>query len=185
MRRWLIAVSLLLVAAACGGSLTLTEYAEQVESLVVALNAEMESLDTERDSRGPSVEGEIDYWESRVAARQRFRDGISALDPPAEVADLHNTAVDVMVRLTAAEEAVAAQAQNLQDLTGIAVLWASAEVAVWKAVDEESQTICLVAQRELDRTAERAELEGVAWIPPEMKETVRVAFGCPEAHGGG
>lgn len=172
----MVVVALLL--SACSGAMTLTEYADEVEELVVALNAEVEALDAARAAQGPGVEGEIAYWESRLSARKRFLAGLESLHPPSALSDLHDHAVDIMRRYTVAEEAVAIEAAEIEDLPGIAALWAGPEVAAWRVVDEESQVICRAAQRAVDETEARAELEGLPWIPGEMKETVQVAFGC-------
>lgn len=184
MRSALSAACLLLVITACGGSLSLAEYGEQVETLVAELNGEVDALDAQREARDPSVEGEIEYWESRAAARKQFQDGLDALDPPNDLAEMHDLALDIMRRYTAAEEAVAAKARDLEDLAGIAALWASAEITAWAAVDEESRVICLIAQQELDETEQRAEFDDLPWIPGEMKETVQVAFGCTKEQRG-
>ena len=180
MRRGLAAAGVMLIASACGGSMSLTEYAEEVETLVTELGTQVAALDAEREARGPSVEGEVEYWGSRAAARKQFHDGLNELEPPSELADMHELAVDIMLRFTVAEEALAAKARDLEDLAGIASLWASAEIRAWQAVDEESRVICVVAQRELDETEQRSDLEDLPWIPGEMKETVQVAFGCTQ-----
>jgi hypothetical protein len=184
MPRPLPGILLLLLVTACGGNPTLADYAEEIETLVIELNREVDALDAQREARGPSVEGEVEYWESRTTARRQFYDGLDALDPPGDLAEMHDLALDIMRRYTAAEEALAAKARELEDLAGIAALWASAEMTRWEAVDEESRVICLIAQQEFDETQQRAELGDLPWIPGDMKETVRVAFGCTaEARG--
>jgi hypothetical protein len=49
-----------------------------------------------------------------------------------------------------------------------------------KAHDEEVTQICVVAQGAFDETVDREAVAEVPWMPPEMKEVVRVAFGCSD-----
>ena len=46
--------------------------------------------------------------------------------------------------------------------------------------DEEVTQICVVAQGAFDETVDREAVVDVPWMPPEMKEVVRVAFRCPD-----
>lgn len=185
MRGASAAICLTLILVACGGGLTLTEYAEQVEALAAEAGTGLDTLDAQRDARGPSVEGEIVYWDSRVSVRNEFLEGFSALDPPDEVADLHELALGIFGRLTAAEDAVATRAATLDTVADIDALWASAEIKAWQAVDEEGVVICQVAQGEFDETDQRVDLQDVPWIPSEMKEIVGIAFGCTKEQRGG
>jgi hypothetical protein len=47
------------------------------------------------------------------------------------------------------------------------------------AVLEEVFAFCRASQAEFDATEVREALEDAAWVPSEMKEVVKVAFGCP------
>ena len=47
------------------------------------------------------------------------------------------------------------------------------------AVLEEVFAFCRASQAEFDATEDREALEDAAWVPSEMKEVVKVAFGCP------
>ena len=48
-----------------------------------------------------------------------------------------------------------------------------------EAVLEDVYAFCRASQAEFDATGEREPLADVPWVPPEMKEIVSVAFGCP------
>lgn len=174
----LLCLAVVLVVAGCGGRLGLSEYAGRVEALVVELDATIVALDAEREARGPNVAGEIAYWEARAAARRQFAEGLDALDPPEALEEMHTVAVEIMERYADAEDAVVASAGELVDVAGIDDLWGSAVMDAWRQVDEESRVLCLAAQARFDESRERAELDGVPWVPREMKEAVGVAFGC-------
>jgi len=47
------------------------------------------------------------------------------------------------------------------------------------AVLEEVFAFCRTSQAEFDAAEDREALEDAAWVPSEMKEVVKVAFGCP------
>jgi len=178
MRRLSLLISVLLVAsAACSGGPSLPEYAEEVEALVSTMNAQLDELDAD-------VEGKQDlpavrlYARERVDARTDFLDGMRALEPPDEVADLHTVALGIMERLVEAETALADRVMTLESTDGIDSIWDTPEGIAARTADEDAVALCLAAQSEFDETADRSELKDVPWIPSEMKAVVVVAFGC-------
>ena len=44
---------------------------------------------------------------------------------------------------------------------------------------EDTYILCRATQAEFDATQDREGFGSVPWIPPEMKEVIQVAFGCP------
>jgi hypothetical protein len=169
-----------LLLAACGGEPSMTEYAGEVEALIATMNAGLDRLDAE-------VEGTQDldeikrYATERVQIRNDFLDGMRALEPPDDADDLHDAALAIMGRLTDAETVLAERVLSLETAEGIDVIWETPEGLAARAADSEAIALCVAAQDEFDQTEERAELESVPWIPQEMKEVVRVAFGCVAA----
>ena len=105
---------------------------------------------------------------------------LEALEPPEEAAELHAIVVDIFNRLTVAEESLAARVTSHETVSGPAEWWATPEGQAARAVDEEVTHICVVAQGAFDETVDREAVADVPWMPPEMKEVVRVAFGCPD-----
>jgi hypothetical protein len=181
MRCLSVVVSLALILVACGGGgLTLSEYAAQSEELVTTLITRIDLLDAEWESQIPTVDGARTYWDQRLEARVEFRKGIQALDPPDEVADFHDMTLDLFSRFTAAEEALAARVATFETATSHAEWWDTPEGRAAQAIDDEAVVICHAAQAELDATEGRDVFSDVPWIPSEMKDVVRVAFGCPE-----
>ena len=165
-----------LLLAACGGGSGLTEYADRLESAVTEMNTRLDELDAQLPEDADLDEVKH-YADERLEARNRFVDVLEGLEPPDSVRDLHIAAVGLMSRLTDAEAALAAYTEELDTLEGAGDLWATPLGVAARSADAEAIELCLAAEQELD-TTERSELEGVPWIPPELKEVVQVAFGC-------
>jgi hypothetical protein len=179
MRVWsaaLCAVSILVICCGGGGP-SLEDYATRGEELTTRVISRIATLDAELQE--PTLEGVKDYWDQRVAARVAFLEGIRDLDPPDGLVDLHETALDLFSRLVDAEQALAARVAESGTPTGPSEWWSTPEGQAARAVDQEAIAICHAAQARFDATQERETLEGLPWIPSEMKESVRVAFGCP------
>jgi hypothetical protein len=173
--------------AACGSSddganesQTLAEYAAEVERLVIAVNERIDALDAGRGSQTPTVESARTYWERRMEARVEFLEAFQALDPPDHATEMHETVLDLIGRLTAAEETLAARVMSFETATTPEQWWDTPEGLAARAVDEEGFAICRAAQTELDTTEDREVLEDVPWLPSEMSEAIRVVLGCPE-----
>jgi hypothetical protein len=170
-------LAMVLLLAACSSGLSVTEYGEELETLVATMNARIDRLDAE-------VEGTLDpevvrsYAVERVEARSVFLSSLRDLDPPDEIAALHGVAIGIIERLTAAESALADRVFTMDSIDGIDSIWGTPEGIAARTADAEAIELCLAAQSEFDDTAARAELSDVLWIPPAMKEVVVVAFGC-------
>lgn len=168
-----------LILVGCGrGTLTVSEYAAAAEDLVAVMEAQFESLDTDWESQAPTAEGARRYWTRRLAIRAEFLEGVRALDPP-EIVNQHTAALDVFTRITAADEALAARVATLETVTEHWQWVEMPEGQAAEAVLEDVYAFCRASQAEFDATGEREPLADVPWVPPEMKEIVSVAFGCP------
>ena len=181
MRRitvWLLVVGV----AACGGDLTLTEYATRIEAAVAAMNVRVDELDV-AIAESASMDEVWALWDQRVAAREELVAEARALDPPESAAEMHEVAVDIMGRLAATEAAMRVHAED-ETITHLGEVWDTAEGQAARAVDEEAIAICQAAQAFFDGTADRQILAEVPWISSELKEVVEVAFGCTAAERG-
>lgn len=178
--RHLLTVSLAVALVACGGgSLTVSEYAAEAESLVATMGQDFASLDRQWESEEPTLEGAQRYWEGRLTVRRDFLDGVEALNPPEAVEAQHAAAVDVFHRMTAADEALAAAVQEYDTITSH---WQWVETPEGRAADallEEVYAFCRASQAEYDATQDLSAFKDMPWIPSEMSEVVSVAFGCP------
>jgi hypothetical protein len=173
-----IVVALGLVAAACGAEEpSLSAYADQVEAMVTTMNARLDAVD---DEVAGTTDPELIRWyaSERAAARRSFVDDLTALEPPEGLAELHAAAVEIMTDLATAEAALADRVDEMDTIDGIDAVWATPEGTAARAADAEAITLCRAAEDELDLTEERAAIEGVPWVPTEMRAPVKVAFGC-------
>jgi hypothetical protein len=173
-----LVMAMLLVVGACGGDEpTLTEYGEEVEGLVVAMNLRLDELDALVG--GPaSLEDVHEYATERMESRNGFLDALQELEPPDRLRDFHEQALDVIRRLVEAEQLVADGALASDNVAEASAMWETEAGLAARAADEEALEICKAAQETFDATEENAIAEGVPWIPNEMKEVVRVAFLC-------
>jgi len=170
-------LALVVVATACGGGLTLGEYAEELESLVATMNADLDQLDAGLEET-QDLETVRSYAQERVEIRSDFLAALRALDPPDDVAELHVVAIGIIERLTAAESVLADRVMSMESTDGLESIWDTPEGVAARTADEEAVALCLAAQTTLDDTADRSQFKDVPWIPPEMKEVVVVVFGC-------
>lgn len=164
-------------ATGCGGGLSTGEYAEEVEALVATMNARLDQLDAESDGTR-DLDQIKRYASERVSARSDFVSGLANLEPPDEVEALHETALEIMERLTGAETVLADRVMQWEAASDIDAIWETPEGVTARAADAQAVSLCLAAQAEFDETGDRTELKDVPWIPAEMKAVVLVAFGC-------
>ena len=165
------------VLAACGGGLSVAEYAEDLETLVVTMNARLDAIDAELNATQDlnDIKG---YVSQRILVRSEFLIGLRNLRPPDDIAELHETALEIMERVTDAEAAMADRVMGWESAGDIEAIWETPEGLAARTADEQAVALCLAAQAGFDQTSDRADLKGVPWIPTAMKEVIWVALGC-------
>jgi hypothetical protein len=173
----------LLLASCGGGDLSLAEYNTEGLALGAAMEERIYVLDAEWDSQTATVEDVWTYWDERIEAYEAALEGFEALEPSAEVAELHRTGMDLFTKLVAAESALATRVASFDTATVPEQWWDTAEGEAVGAVEEEIYSFCLVFQAMYDRTVERVALSDVPWIPAQMKEVVQVDIGCETVRG--
>lgn len=89
----------------------------------------------------------------------------------------HDTALQIMIRLAAAEAELAEVAAGGATVGSLAALFQLPEGQGVAAAEGEAIALCQAAQADFD-SAEDARLAGSVWIPAELKEVVSVAFRC-------
>jgi len=172
---FLIAIAILV--SSCASEISLPEYAEEVEALVTTMNARLDELDAELANTA-DLNSIKEYARERVEARTVFLSGMKELDAPEAVVDLHTEAISIMGRVVETEGTLSDMVQGLDSVSDIDSIWDTPEGVAARTADERAIVLCEAAQETLDSTESGSELEGVPWIPPEMKQIVRVAFGC-------
>ncbi|MDJ0954738.1 MAG: hypothetical protein QNJ81_13765 [Acidimicrobiia bacterium] len=175
-----IVFGLALTLASCGaGELSLTEYASEVETLVAEMETRFAEIDAEWLSQSPSVAGAQEYWDDRMDIRNDFLASIRKLEPPEEVRDQHDAAIDVFGRINDGDSALRSR---VDQYTTLDEHWQWVNTPEGRAADlvlEEVFAFCRASQEEFDATKERESFDEMPWLPSQMKEVVRVAFGCP------
>jgi hypothetical protein len=171
----------IVLVSACSSEPSLTEYAEEVEHLVLTMNAQLDAVDAELAASSQDLQALRSHADQRVALRNEFLTALGALTPPRRVEELHNVAYDVVARLTEAESELAAELARTEDLGAARNIRETAAGQAARAADADAVAICKAAEAEFNATEEQALAEGVPWVPAEMKEVVRVAFLCERA----
>ena len=91
---------------------------------------------------------------------------------------MHASAIGIVGRLGAADNAVAELAGTMESGQDAVRLLESPEFRATEVVDVEAIAMCEAAQAEFDSTADRQVFGDTPWIPSELREIVAVAFGC-------
>jgi hypothetical protein len=184
MRRiLLVAVGLAIVVAACGGSMTATEYVEGLNALVATGLSDFETAVVAQEQIAePTMAESLAFFEREIEIRQEFRSGFEALDPPESLAGVHQELGDAMARLLAAAEALVAGAGTV---SSIEEGQQTPEFAEYLAANADGARICLDVQAKLDDLAASGEaFTDAPWIPAELSLAVRAAVGCGEIEMG-
>jgi hypothetical protein len=166
------------LAGACSSGPSLTDYAEELESIVAEHNAGMDANDRFIDAEAVTIERVRTYATKRMDLRSTFLAGLEGLNPPNEAEDLHSAAVEVIRNLVDSEQVLFEQAMTTEDLNAIDNLWASPAGQAAREVDQQTIAICQAAEAAINSTEERQALVGMPWVPTELQEVVTVAFGC-------
>ena len=166
------AVGLLLVG--CGGGLSLTEYVDRQNTIGDRTNPRAEALiaELERSTTPRDVNATM---ERMVALRIESVEATEALDPPEQIADLHQLFAGWEARLLPIEEALTFRAGTA---AGWEEFFQSAELADYRAALVEGKQVCIEFQTKLDATAMRGVFDDTPWIPGELKEVVEARLGC-------
>jgi hypothetical protein len=184
-RLWIVlAVAVGVVAAGCGDDeLSLTEYVDEVNELMVNANEDAAALLLRPE--GPLIYGygfDLDEYtpqqlqlalESVGEIEAEVSEAADAIEPPEVIADLHRTMFDS--RFTIARSALARRAGEASSWEELS---ATPEMAAYRAAVAKDKEICIELQAELDATAERGAFADAPWVPAEMKEVVVAVLGC-------
>ena len=185
MRRFvLLGAGVALSVSACGGGeVSLSEYAEELTTLMEEAIEQGEELTASGTGAVLVAEGaQLDEFtpkdlqaalERVKAMEQRIRAGADAIEPPEALADLHRLMFDT--RFAMALEPLAAR-------SGTAATWEelsqTPEMAAYREAVTVDKQACLDIQAELDATAERGIFSDNPWLPDELKEVIDVLLGC-------
>ncbi len=181
---WRVAAAVVVLVAACGGgSLSLDEYADTIESLVAEMNLQVDAALRPLDDPEVTAGDVAEAFSRRAIARGVFLDALRDIDPPEEATEIHREALVIIEQLRDAEAAVSVKAGEPGiDLPGI---FASSEALDLEAIDERAVAMCSMAEAAFDATSVREGFSGSSWMPAALKEAVDVAFRCTAEERGG
>lgn len=180
-RSVLAAVCLAVVVAGCGGTaMSLTEYTERMNAMEQRATQRAEQLVAEAESATDfTPQGLQTVLEQAGLIRVEIKEAADAIDPPDQVADLHNLIFDGHTHFISVEENLAVRAGGAEDTEADwAALSNSPEMAAYRDAIAQGKTICEEFQGKLDATAARGAFADTPWIPAEMQEVVEAVLGC-------
>lgn len=171
-----------IVVAACGGSMTATEYVEGLNALVATGRSDLEAALAQEQIAEPTMAGALAFVEREVEIRQEILSGFEALNPPESLAGVHQALGDAMARLLAAAEGLVASAGTVSSLEEAE---RTPEFAEYSAANADGGRVCLDVQAKLDDLAAGGEaFADTPWIPDELSLAVSAALGCGELETG-
>lgn len=187
IRPWLVGAALVLMVTACGRSeMSMTEYVDEVNAIVGQAAQQYEALVSGPQgavlvSRGARLTDftPLDLHEALLEVRTieaEFDDAVSEIEPPAQVAELHDFVFDFNDGFIAAQEALAIRARNAASW---AELSASPEMAAYRTALALDKQECVETEARLNAIGEQREaFADTPWIPGDLKETFQAALGC-------
>ncbi len=168
-------VALAVTIAACGGSLSLTEYADQLEEFGMEASDRFNRAEAVLFAPDATLEEARSALATTATIRREFHDQLEGLDPPEQMAELHSLLIESHADIVEAQQAWADTAPSADS---VEELLTNTEAEVFRTIGAIGLEVCRELQKAFDSTKERAALEGTPWLPAEMQETVEVAFGC-------
>ena len=165
--------------AGCGGGLSLSDYVDELNALEAQASADAERL--QQTATGTDLTPQLLQagFVRSGEIRQRVQERADQIEPPSEVAELHDRIFEWHREFMSVEADLAAVAGTTPDTdAGWTALSESDEMAAYRAALADGKDICDTFQAELDATAARGAFEDVPWLPGRMSEVVEAVIGC-------
>lgn len=171
----------LLLGGCGGGEMSMTEYGERIDAAATEASQRAEELFADAvwtaDATPRQLQGLLER--GLLEIRIPLQESVDGIDPPAQIADLHDLMWDWHSDFISVEQALVARVGAAEDsVEGWTALSESPEVAAYRSAIAEGKQICDGFQARLDATAERGAFADTPWVPSEMKEVVEAALGC-------
>jgi hypothetical protein len=173
-------VCILLVSGCGGGEISLTEYVDRINDVEYRASRQAEKLVANAEQITDLTPQDLQAGlEQAYAIRTEVKDATDDIEPPEQVADMHELIFDWHTRFIDIEQALAARVGTAEDTaTDWAELSSSSEMAVYRTAIVEGKEVCDEFQAQLDATAERGDFADVPWLPTQLKEVVVAVLGC-------
>jgi hypothetical protein len=174
------AVCMLLVSGCGGGEMSLTEYVDRINAVEHQASRQAEELVANAEQITDLTPQDLQAGLERAhAIRIDVKEATDDIEPPDQVADLHELIFDWHTSFIDIEQALAARAGTAEDTADDwAELSSSSEMAAYRTAIVEGKEVCDEFQAQLDATAERGEFADVPWLPTQLKEVVVAVLGC-------
>ena len=174
-----VCVAVLLAGCSSGG-MSLTEYVDRLNAIELQASQQGDALANQAEQTDDFTPQDLQAILERARViRIDVKEATDGVEPPQQVADLHNLVFDWHTRFIVIEEALAIRAGTAADT---AVDWEklsnSPEMEAYRAAIAEGKEACTDLQAKLDATEERGAFADVPWIPNEMREVVERLLGC-------
>lgn len=173
------AMSLLLVIAACGGSMSPSEYVEGLNSFVADVGPDLDaSVAAYEQIVDPTMDDWATFVEREIELHREINAKFGDLHPPDSIEEVHQILVDALERGLASTEALATVAATANTPAEAEM---SAEFAEYLAAHAEgSSSVCRQVQDRLDELASSGEqFADAPWVS-SLALTVRATLGCVE-----
>jgi hypothetical protein len=160
--------------------MSLTEYTDRINAIEVRASQQGEELAAQAEQIEDFTPQDLQVVLDRAREiRIAVKEATDGIEPPEQVADLHELVFDWHTKFIAIEEALASRAGTAAHTdAGWEQLSDSPEMAAYRAAIAEGKQVCTDLQAELDATEERGVFADTPWIPGEMKEVVERVLGC-------
>lgn len=187
LRRVLVVGLLAVVAASCGGGeLSMSDYTERVAVVVDRASQQYGELVTSPQGAVLIAEPEetmnLSPQDLQIALERvreieaEVEESIAAIEPPEQVAELHNRFFTFGEGFISAQEALATRAGTAADWEELSE---SSEMNAYRAALAKDKQDCVDFRAELNAISEqRGDLTETPWIPSDLKEVFRVFLGC-------
>jgi hypothetical protein len=180
-RTFLVGASLAIVVAACGGgSMSETEYVENLNSLVVSAASGLEaSFAAFEQIADPTLEEFVAFVEQQLVVEYEVRDWFKTLDPPDSIDDVNQVMVDTLARILVAAEGLVDVTDTVSSLEE---LERTPEFAEYQAVNADADSMCLDVQAKINDLSTRPIIDS-PWIA-DLRLTVGAFLDCDDGGTG-
>jgi len=188
MRRFVTSiVCVALLTSGCGGGeLSLPEYVEELNAIVDRARQQYEALIATPQGAVLVAEGAQlanftpqdlqAAFEQLKTVELEVQEATEAMEPPEQIADLHNFFFDFDDdSFVSAQDVLAARAGTAADWEELS---ATPEMAAYRTALAADKETCNDFEAELDATEQRGVFDETPWIPGELKELVALVIGC-------